>query len=390
MPKVELQKYGAPLYAIEWFDEFGYMCGGGNNGIENKIILVQRQGDKLSEELSKFTLGEDVPYRMKIHPSGKALVVSLAVGGFTIVRVEKSEEEALPVLSWPLPAVKSAAEKCSFVGVVKCISCSSDGTALAMGTEDGKVHVFAWPSLKKQGEFDVSKDRRKGVRNVDFSPAHNNGILIAVDESGSCSLWNLEDGRHMCNLEKPSNLPRVSLFRVVSTVDDKGIALYGAANVKGIGHIVRWRQHEDGSIHLDGVSKRPVAPSPISGFEISHDGSKLAVVTPDAEQCLVDATSLRRTRLVKGAHLTFATAVTFTPDDSAIISVSADASATLTDISSNEFGSMYTVIMIVFLLSLIAMAFHLVRLHGMTHPDMMLQIVHNLPEWAQNILSSTS
>jgi hypothetical protein len=38
MPKVELQKYGAPLYAIEWFDEFGYMCGGGNNGIENKYV----------------------------------------------------------------------------------------------------------------------------------------------------------------------------------------------------------------------------------------------------------------------------------------------------------------------------------------------------------------
>lgn len=38
MPKVELQKYGAPLYAIEWFDRFGYMCGGGNNGIENKYV----------------------------------------------------------------------------------------------------------------------------------------------------------------------------------------------------------------------------------------------------------------------------------------------------------------------------------------------------------------
>lgn len=355
-----------------------------------RIILVQRDGDKLSEELSKFALGEDVPYRMKMHPSGKALVVSLAVGGFTIVSVEKNEDEALPVLSWPLPAVKSAADKCSFVGVVKCISCSSDGTALAMGTEDGKVHIFAWPSLKKQGEFDVSKDRSKGVRNVDFSAAHNDGILIAVDESGNCSLWNVEDGKHMCNLDKPENLPRVSLFRVMSTVDEIGIAFYGAANVKGLGHVLRWRQHNDGSIHLDGVSKRPASPSPISGFDISHDGSQLAVVTPDAEQCLIDATRLRRIRLVKGAHLTFATAVTFTPDDSAIISVSADASATLTDISSNEFGSMYTVIIIAFLLSLIALTFHLIRINGIYHPDMMLQIVQKLPEWAQNTLPSIS
>lgn len=34
-----LQKYGAPLYAIEWFGEYAFMCGGGNNGIENKYVF---------------------------------------------------------------------------------------------------------------------------------------------------------------------------------------------------------------------------------------------------------------------------------------------------------------------------------------------------------------
>lgn len=350
---------------------------------------MQRDGDKLTEEVSKFNLGLDAPYRMKLHPSGKALVVSLAVGGIKVVKIEQNEDEALPVLSWPLPAVSAAAEKCSFVGVVKCISFSSDGTAMALGTEDGKVHVFAWPSLKKQGEFDVSKNRNKGVRNVDFSSAHHDGILIAVDETGSCSLWNVEDLKHICDLEKPTSLPKMSFFRVVSTVDDKGIALYGAANAKGLGHVVRWRQHTDGSIHLDEVSKRPVVPSPISGFAISHDGSKLAAVTPDAEQCLISAATLRRTRLVKGAHLTFATAVTFTPDDSAIVSVSADASATLTPISSNDLNSMFKLVLVVFLLSLIAMAVHLARHHGASHPDVMLQVVDKLPLWAQNLLPNT-
>ena len=38
MPKAkpELQKYGAPLYAVYWADEYAFMCGGGNLGIENK------------------------------------------------------------------------------------------------------------------------------------------------------------------------------------------------------------------------------------------------------------------------------------------------------------------------------------------------------------------
>ncbi len=34
------KKYGAPLYAIEWSDSFAYMCGGGNNGIENKYVVA--------------------------------------------------------------------------------------------------------------------------------------------------------------------------------------------------------------------------------------------------------------------------------------------------------------------------------------------------------------
>lgn len=352
-----------------------------------RIVLVQRDGDRLSEEVGKFNLGENAPYRMKMHPSGKSLVVSMAVGGIKVVKIDISEGEALPILSWPLPAVRAAAEKCSFVGVVKCMSFSADGTGLALGTEDGKVHVLSWPSLKKQGEFDVSKNRNKGVRNVDFSGAHNDGILIAVDESGGCSLWNVEDLKHMCDLAKPNSLPKMSLFRVVSTVDDKGIVLYGAASAKGLGYILRWRQCADGSIHLDGMSKRPVSPSPISGFAMSHNGLILAAVTPDAEQCLISSSSLRRIRLVKGAHLTFATAVAFTPDDSAIISVSADASATLTVISQNEFGPMFKMLLIVFLLSLVAVALHLFRIHGMTKPDMMLHVIQKVPLWAQNMLT---
>ena len=40
MPKKAetLQKYGAPLYAIQWSGNYGFMCGGGNMGIENKCV----------------------------------------------------------------------------------------------------------------------------------------------------------------------------------------------------------------------------------------------------------------------------------------------------------------------------------------------------------------
>lgn len=40
MPNKQLQKYGAPLYAVEWVGDYAYMCGGGNLGIENKCAGV--------------------------------------------------------------------------------------------------------------------------------------------------------------------------------------------------------------------------------------------------------------------------------------------------------------------------------------------------------------
>lgn len=41
MPKrpIELQKYGAPLYAVEWIGDYVVVCGGGNLGIENKCVF---------------------------------------------------------------------------------------------------------------------------------------------------------------------------------------------------------------------------------------------------------------------------------------------------------------------------------------------------------------
>lgn len=42
-------------------------------------------------------------------------------------------------------------------------------------------------------------------------------------------------------------------------------------------------QEEDGSIHLLARSRKPVAPAPICGFELSRSGELLAAVTPDGE-----------------------------------------------------------------------------------------------------------
>lgn len=46
----------------------------------------------------------------------------------------------------------------------------------------------------------------------------------------------------------------------------------------------RCEQEDDGSIRLLARSRKPVAPSPICGFELSRSGELLAAVTPDGAQ----------------------------------------------------------------------------------------------------------
>lgn len=337
--------------------------------------MIRRDGEKrcLTEEIAKFNLGDqtsDVPYRMKLHPSGKALVITNALGGIKVVRIDRREGEALPTLSAPLPAVVKAAEKCSFMGTIKSLSFSSDGTRLALGSDDGKLHILSWPALDRKGAIDVTKTTTKGVRNVDFSAAHDDRVLLAVDEWGSCFLYDTEKLKIVGELEKPADMPRLALFRVMSRAESDGNVLYGVANCNKLGYVLRWRQDSDSmgqreqgdgpaSLHfkLEKVSKA-IVPSPICGCALSHDGSTLAAVTPDAEQVIVSTDTLQRIKLVKGVHMTFATAVGFTEEDDAIVSVSADGSAVLTHLHVDG-HLMLKMLIFAFLMAMVAMIVHL-------------------------------
>ncbi len=441
------KKYGAPLYAIEWSDAFAYMCGGGNNGIENKyvvvvaiplqifldrsvrcraglgphpwtyveiisynrclrhrnarIVVIGRDREKgcLTDEIAKFNLGDqtsDVPYRMKLHPSGKALVITNALGGIKVVRIDRHEGEALPTLSAALPAVAKAAETCSFMGTIKSLSFSSDGTRLALGADDGKLHILSWPALDKKGVIDVTKTTTKGVRNVDFSAAHDDRVLLAVDEWGSCFLYDTEKLKIVGELEKPADMPRLTLFRVMSRAESDGNVLYGVASCNKQGYVLRWKQetesteqieHDGGPtglrFKLEKVSK-PVVPSPICGCALSHDGSTLAAVTPDAEQIIVSTDTLKRIKMVKGAHMTFATAVGFTEEDDAIVSVSADGSAVLTPLHVDG-NLILKMIVFAFLMALLAMLVHVVGRESVkAQPAKTLDVVSTLEQFFRN------
>jgi prolactin regulatory element-binding protein len=347
----------------------------------------------LSDELTKVNVGTDAPYRMALHPSGKSLVLGMTMGGLKKVDITTTktshntpETDQIPVLTLSGSEFNTKGSK---FGAIKGLSFSSDGRFLALGGEDGTIEIVSWPSLDSQKKWQASE---KSIRNLDYSAAHNDGVVISTDESGACKLWNIASGELITQLQPPKELPRAAFFRCKTAIDEDGIALYTPVKFKGNGYIMRWRQTEDGEIILEKQSAKPVAPCPICGFEISRSGRLLAAVTPDGDQLVVSASTLNVVKYRKGAHMTFATAVAFAPDESALLSTSADASATLTLLTRRSGSSSLTsgvgvmLTLIGILIVLISLVVGMLRRFAEQDPNGAEEVVAGLPLWAQNLV----
>jgi len=112
-------------------------------------------------------------------------------------------------------------------------------------------------------------------------------------------------------------------------------------------------------------------------------------VTPEGDQCVISAQTLKPVKQRKGAHMTFATAVAFAPDDSAIVSTSADASATLTTLSTAGAvpgGGATFIVMLALLFLVLAVLAGMLRRLAEEHPADALATVQWLPEWMQQLI----
>ncbi|KAL6770646.1 SEC12 [Auxenochlorella protothecoides x Auxenochlorella symbiontica] len=353
--RAPLQKYGAPLYGVAWPDgPHAYMAGGGNLGIENKVVVVScDERGKLSDEVTKYNTGDDAPYRMAMHPSGRSLVLGMTRGGVQGVDLQPSTSgRDAPELSRPGGSFASRAPS---IGALKCLSFSSDGRLLVMGGEDGSVRIVHWPSLEPKLHWQASED--KAIRAADLSRAHSDGILTTTDEAGMAALWNAETGDKVLQLAVPQDMPRATFFKCITLAEGAGPAIYTAVKWKGEGHILRWRQLASGEIRLEARSRGPVTRSPICGFVASPSGRLLGAVTPDGDQVVVTAGGLRRVLHRRGAHMTFATAIAFSPDEKWVLSTSADASAVLTRVPSGSLGA-HLAYILALLAALLAVAAH--------------------------------
>ena len=164
------------------------------------------------------------------------------------------------------------------MGVVKCMTVSSDGRHVALGGEDGSLTVVAaldmrtetsirWirPSMTPQvtsksrdgtelvghevrsrhlaysggGMFVVQA--RSGdealpdaVRDVDFSPAHQNRVVATTCEDGSCVLWEWRTRQRLSSLQLPPGaltLVRCSLYAPVASWQEPSWVVCSIADI---------------------------------------------------------------------------------------------------------------------------------------------------------------
>mmetsp|Transcript_10317 Transcript_10317/g.31048 ORF Transcript_10317/g.31048 Transcript_10317/m.31048 type:complete len:383 (-) Transcript_10317:443-1591(-) len=323
------RKYGAPLYAAAWpTGSTVYVAGGGgkkSSGIKNRVVAAVVTNQTLSDEVAHLQL-EDCPIRMAAHPAGKILVLALGGGGLCRIDLTVPEHGGAPVLAL---ATGEEADRLAKLPVAKALAFSSDGRRLAVGGEDASVIVLDWPSAQPRSSITAAGGLKDGVRDMDFSAAHQNRVLAIACEDGSCGLWDWEKGSLLLPLQLPESL-RGGSFSRCRFARDGSMGLFTVAAHRGDGFLLHWEQNDDGDVTLK--RKVKAANSPITAFDIGGQGSCLAVGTSEGDVFAWSTQSLSRLRRGKAAHMVFTTAAVMSPDDRTLLTVSADASAVVTGV----------------------------------------------------------
>ncbi|OWM86209.1 SEC12-like protein 2 [Punica granatum] len=376
------QKYGVPLYGAAWVpykhikskEEEGdgkeeddrkdqpeasgnyvVLAGGGGegrSGIPNAVLLANFDfaSNSLSPEpVAKHVTGSDLPYRLAVHPRGDGLICAMPKDCrfFEWDEVDATEKHKLGLK--PSEKVLNQLED---VGQQLALVFNKDGSALATGGEDGKLRIFKWPSMDitfEEGEAHSS------VKDLDFS--HDGKLLVSLGNSGPCRVRDVTSKTTVASLSKEKD-ERFGFCRF-SQLNEGTQVLYITAVTGRGSSILTWNTSSwkrTGSKHITRDS--------INAFNISADGKLLAVGTGEGDILILDSTSMRVRTSVKKAHLGFVTALSFSHDSRAVISVSMDSSARVTQVEDEKASGGFSLWLII-LIVLLAIAVYFMKNRGL-------------------------
>ncbi|KAL5726726.1 hypothetical protein ACHQM5_009740 [Ranunculus cassubicifolius] len=355
------QKYGVPIYGAAWVptknlslspsddqqdsNSWLVFCGGGgegSSGIPNCVSLIQfdSNSNSLSPNLvSKLGTEGKLPYRMAVHPGGEGVICSFPESCRLFEwDVKKSEGPKLTLKS----SEKNLSEL-ENVGQQLTLTFSTDGTALAVGGEDGHLRVFKWPSMELLLD---QTDENSTVKDLTFSS--DGKFLVSLGSRGPGRVWEVSSLKIVATIPKEKD--EVFGFCRFSQTKANSQILYVTA-MRSQGSIVCWDPTS-----WKRIRSKQVVRDPISAFNVSADGELLAVGTIQGDIHIMGS-DLRTRQVIKKAHLGLVTVLTFSEDSRSLFSVSLDSSARVTLINNKNKQSGLSIWVILFVIYLAVMAY---------------------------------
>lgn len=318
---------------------FGGGGGASKHGIKNHIIMASYSfaDRELSEELYHRSTDEEPPFKLAVHPGGTDLIAAFD-GGCKLFEVSVGSQEKLIPSDRKIDAFEKAAEQ-------KFVVFSPDGTRVALGGEDRRLQVFDWPSMEVV--LDVERAHKAPLKDADFSV--DGSFLATSADSGPCHVWDLSKDTPIATLDMPKGA-KIGLCRF--SRDASKPFLFMSVVRGGDGWVAVWN-----TINWQKLGLKKVHGEAISAMAVSPNGNYLATGTSGGDVFFVEIQKMVVKKKVKGAHMVFVTALQFSPDSSALLSVSGDSSARVTPVPTTgtqlKIWQIYLLLAALFLLSIL-------------------------------------
>ncbi|KAJ7954235.1 SEC12-like protein 2 [Quillaja saponaria] len=292
--------------------------GEGRSGIRNVIGLghFDIASNSLSDQLvARLETGSDLPYRMAVHPGGDGIICAMP-NSCRWFEWDGNNREQVNELG--LMTSERMLTHLEDVGQQLALAFNNDGSALAVGGEDGTLRVFKWPSM----EMILNEPKaHTTVKDLHFSS--DGRFLVSLGSGGPCRVWDVTSSAVLASLSK-ENDEIFSSCRFTQTDDNTQVLCIAAVTGKG-GSILTWNTNT-----WTRIGTKPIVRDPICAFNVSADGKFLACGTIQGDILIVSSTNMRIQSMIRKAHLGIVTALRFSDDSRALASVSMDGSARVT------------------------------------------------------------
>ncbi|RZC58186.1 hypothetical protein C5167_005485 [Papaver somniferum] len=293
--------------------------GAGSSGIPNSLLLTQfdSSSNSLSETpVARHGTGDLLPYRMAVHPSGDGLICAFPE---SCRWFEWNVPTSMETNDLGLRASERVLTELENVGQQLALAFNKEGSALAVGSEDGHLRVFKRPSMA----LIIDKaDAHPTLKDLDFSL---DGRFLVSLGGGPCRIWDVETATVVASLLRENDEVFTSCRFSVN------------GNGTQILYITAMRDRGGSIVSFDTsswtrMSSKHLVRDPISAFNVSPDGEHLAIGTIQGDVFIYKSSNTRVASIIKKAHLGLVTALKFSEDSRLLVSASMDSSVRVTKV----------------------------------------------------------